>query len=131
MIFKLTMMTPLPVCFKTGELDIAESFPARKPTPCRQLVNTLLYRLSFPILQRCSQRAKAIRRSPGSENQKALALTIDRDYVIEVAQNNALPAYAFVPNGMADADGGDFRENGLATTSAVRLCADVEMPKLS
>jgi oligopeptide transport system substrate-binding protein len=29
-----------------------------------------------------------------------------------VVQNNALPAYAFVPAGMVDADGKDFRANG-------------------
>jgi ABC-type transport system substrate-binding protein len=40
--------------------------------------------------------------------RKALALAIDRDYIIEVAQNEAVPAFEFVPAGVPDADGTDF-----------------------
>ena len=40
--------------------------------------------------------------------RKALALAVDREYIIEVAQNEAVPAYEFVPAGVPDADGSDF-----------------------
>jgi oligopeptide transport system substrate-binding protein len=58
--------------------------------------------------------------------RRALALAIDREYVIEVAENQALPAYAFVPNGMADADNGDFRENGGNYFGSGDYNADIE-----
>lgn len=43
--------------------------------------------------------------------RKALALAINRDELIEILQNEAIPAYGFVPPGVPDADGGDFKEN--------------------
>jgi oligopeptide transport system substrate-binding protein len=43
--------------------------------------------------------------------RKALALAINRDELIEILQNEAIPAFGFVPPGVPDADGGDFKEN--------------------
>lgn len=43
--------------------------------------------------------------------RKALALSIDRDYVTSVAQQG-IPAYAFVPPGLMDVDGKEFRAVG-------------------
>jgi len=44
---------------------------------------------------------------------KAFALAIDRRMLTEhVTKGGQTPAYAFVPHGIPDADGGDFRENG-------------------
>ena len=45
--------------------------------------------------------------------RKALALAFDRNYIISnITKMNQTPAYAFVPYGMKDGDGKDFRENG-------------------
>ena len=45
--------------------------------------------------------------------RKALALAFDRNYIISnITKMNQTPAYAFVPYGMKNGDGKDFRENG-------------------
>ena len=45
--------------------------------------------------------------------RKALALAIDRKKIVEnVTQGGQLPAYAFVPPGIPEPDGSDFREEG-------------------
>ena len=47
------------------------------------------------------------------EVRKALALAIDRPFIVtQVTKQNQIPAYAWVPEGMADVDGKTFRENG-------------------
>lgn len=45
--------------------------------------------------------------------RKALTLAIDRTSIVEkVTQGGQLPAFAFVPPGIAEPDGSDFRKNG-------------------
>ena len=45
--------------------------------------------------------------------RRALGLAIDRKMLTEhVTKGGQIPALAFVPSGIPDADGGDFRENG-------------------
>lgn len=49
--------------------------------------------------------------------RKAIALLIDREYIIEtVAQAGQEPANTFIPTGMADGNGGEFRKNDDAYT---------------
>jgi oligopeptide transport system substrate-binding protein len=99
--------------FKTGELDICESFPSEEVAAMKAAGNFNVQPIIGTYFFCVNVEAKD--GNPdillNAKFRKALALAIDRDYVIEVVQNNALPAYAFVPKGMADADGNDFREN--------------------
>lgn len=45
--------------------------------------------------------------------RQALSMAINREVIVkEVSQGGEFPAYAVVPGGILDADGGDFRENG-------------------
>lgn len=115
LVFKLTDDDAAALAaYKTGELDICESFPAEETDAMKAtgeyFVEPIIGTYFFCVEVQPKEGNPEILQDP--KFRKALALAIDREYVIEVAQNNALPAYAFVPNGMADADNGDFRENG-------------------
>ncbi len=115
LVFKLTDDDAAALAaYKTGELDICESFPAEETDAMKAtgefFVEPIIGTYFFAVEVQPKEGNPEILQDP--KFRKALALAIDREYVIEVAQNNALPAYAFVPNGMVDADGGDYRENG-------------------
>lgn len=115
LVFKLTDDDAAALsAYKTGELDICESFPAEETDAMKAtgqyFVEPITGTYFFCVMVAPKEGNPEILQDP--KFRKALALAIDRDYVIEVAQNQALPAYAFVPNGMVDANGGDFRENG-------------------
>lgn len=52
-----------------------------------------------------------------ADMRKAIALLIDREYIIEtIAQAEQEPANTFIPTGMADGNGGEFRKNDDAYT---------------
>ncbi len=97
--------------FETGELDICESLPPSETKRMQEkgvyhvepIVGTYFYCVNVEGDQAILKDVKF---------RKALALAINRDRMIEVAQNDALPAYAFVPKGMPEPDGKDFREKG-------------------
>jgi oligopeptide transport system substrate-binding protein len=115
LVFKLTDDDAAALsAYKTGELDICESFPPEETEAMKATgafhVEPIIGTYFYCVEVQPREGNPDILQNP--KFRKALALAIDRDYVIEVAQNNALPAYAFVPKGMVDADGGDFRENG-------------------
>lgn len=51
--------------------------------------------------------------------RRALALLVDRDYICEnIGQTGQKPANSFIPEGMADGNGGIFKENDSAYTYA-------------
>ena len=132
LVFKLTDDDAAALsAFKTGELDIAESFPAEETAAMQTAgqfnVEPIIGTYFFSVEVQPKEGNPEILQDP--KFRKALALAIDREYVIEVAENQALPAYAFVPNGMADADGGDFRENGGNYFGSGDYNADIEEAK--
>ncbi len=93
--------------FESGEMDIAETFPPEETQRMKDAgffnVKPILGTYFIVInLEGDSDFLKDPR------VRKALALSIDRDYAIEVAQNEAVPAFEFVPAGVPDADGTDF-----------------------
>ncbi len=52
--------------------------------------------------------------------RKAFSLLIDREYIVEaIGQANQQPANTFIPAGMADGNGGEFRQNDDAYTYPV------------
>ena len=52
--------------------------------------------------------------------REAFSLLIDRDYIVEnVGQSGQIPANSFIPLGMADGNGGEFRANDDAFTNPV------------
>jgi ABC-type oligopeptide transport system substrate-binding subunit len=129
LVFKLTDDDAAALsAFKTGELDIAESFPAEETTAMKTAgqfnVEPIIGTYFFAVQVQPREGNPEILQNP--KFRRALALAIDREYVIEVAENQALPAYAFVPNGMADADNGDFRENGGNYFGSGDYNADIE-----
>ncbi len=95
--------------FETGEIDICETFPSEETDRMKtagffEIDSSLGVYYASVNMEDPAMQDPAIR--------KALALAIDRQDVIDVVKNNAQPAYAFVPGGFVDADGGDFRTNG-------------------
>ncbi len=98
------------IAFQTGEMDIAESFPAEET---QSMKDQGFFRVApiigtyFSIINIEKNNDALMNR----EVRRALALAIDRQYIIDVIQNEGIPAYAFVCPGMPDITG-DFRENG-------------------
>ncbi len=93
--------------FESGEMDIAESFP---PEETQRMKDAGYFNVK-PILGTyfvCINLEGDSDFLKDPRVRKALALAIDRDYIIEVAQNEAVPAFEFVPAGVPDADGTDF-----------------------
>lgn len=93
--------------FESGEMDIAESFP---PEETQRMKDAGYFNVK-PILGTYFivinlEGDSDFLKDPNI--RKALALAVDRDYIIEVAQNEAVPAFEFVPAGVPDADGTDF-----------------------
>ncbi len=98
--------------FESGELDFVENiFP---PDETQRMKDAGFFRLgtsvgTYFLVINLKKNNEALL---DPRVREAIALSIDREYIIEVVQNNATPAYAFVCPGMTDSDGKDFRENG-------------------
>ncbi len=93
--------------FESGEMDIAETFP---PEETQRMKDAGFFNVK-PILGTYFIVINLEGDSDFLKDPKvrlALALAVDRDYIIEVAQNEAVPAFEFVPAGVPDADGTDF-----------------------
>ncbi len=94
--------------FESGEIDIVEDFPPEETKRLKD-AGKLFEEPSVGTYYVCVN-AEA----PEMQDiavRKALSLSIDREYVCEVAQQG-IPAYAFVAPGVLDVAGKTFREVG-------------------
>lgn len=67
-----------------------------------------------------------------AEMRKAFSLLIDREYIVEtIAQAGQEPANTFIPAGMADGNGGEFRKNDDAYTYPDKENVGYYNPKLT
>ncbi len=96
--------------FETGEIDMTHTVPGPEIPRLEQTgeLNILPYLGTYYYIFQ-------IEKPPLDDInvRKALTLAIDREALVtNVTQGGQLPAFAYVPPGIPEADGSDFRENG-------------------
>ncbi len=101
--------------FKDGSLQFADTIATDvmatvKDTPEFHKIDTLgTYYCGFNVNSELFA-GKTVEQAAGM--RKAFALLIDREYIVEtIAQAGQEPANTFIPTGMADGNGGEFRKN--------------------
>ncbi len=117
--------------FETGEIDVTYTVPGPE-IPRLQETGELYIFPYFGTYYYIFQ----VEKPPLDDInvRKALTLAIDRQALVDsVTQGGQLPAYAFVPNGIPEADGSDFRDNGgdffaYDVEEAQRLLAEAGYP---
>lgn len=112
--------TAIFAAYNAGDLDFADTVPTDEiqnllDNPEFHIIDNLgTYYVSFnvnsPLFEgKTPEQANAMRR--------ALSLLIDRDYIVEnVGQTGQIPANTFIPAGMLDGNGSEFRVNDDAYT---------------
>lgn len=96
--------------FETGELDMTNTVPGQEIPRLEKTpeLNIFPYLGTYYFLYN-------VTRKPFDDVRvrKALAMAIDRQTLIDnITQGGQLPAYAFVPPGVSEPSGGDFRKTG-------------------
>lgn len=117
--------------FETGEIDVTHTVPGPE-IPRLQQTGELHIFPYFGTYYFIFQ----VEKSPLDDVRvrKALTLAIDREALVtNVTQGGQLPAYAFVPSGIPEHDGSDFREKGgdffaMDVEAAQQLLADAGYP---
>ena len=106
--------------FKDGSLQFADTIATDvmatvKDTPEFHKIDTLgTYYCGFNVNSELFA-GKTVEQAAGM--RKAFSLLIDREYIVEtIAQAGQEPANTFIPTGMADGNGGEFRKNDDAYT---------------
>ena len=96
--------------FKSGELDFIQDAPqAELPSLIASGDMKILNYLGTYYV--CFQTQKAPFDNP--KVREAFTLAVDRTYIVnKVTQSGQVEAGGYVPSGISDADGGDFREEG-------------------
>lgn len=112
--------TAIYAAYNAGDLDFADTVPTDEiqsllDNPEFYIVDQLgTYYVGFNVNSslfdgKTAAQANAMRR--------AFALLVDRDYIVEtIGQTGQQPANSFIPEGMADGNGGVFKENDSAYT---------------
>lgn len=112
--------TAIFAAYNAGDLDFADTVPTDEianllDDPEFHIVDNLgtyyvCFNVNSPLFEgKTAEQASAMRR--------ALTLLIDRDYIVEnVGQTGQQPANTFIPAGMLDGNGGEFRANDDAYT---------------
>lgn len=100
--------------FQTGELDLALYVPA--DVTANYAGDPALIHLDPVVTNTFLWINCTGETNPALANtdvRRALSLAVDRDQLLVLigANDTKYPLYGYVPKGMADADGGDFREN--------------------
>lgn len=96
--------------FKTGQIDFQNEVPVQELAALRNSKELKIAPDASVYFYRFN-----VTRKPFDNPlvRKALAMAIDRRQIVEnVLQAGQKPAFAYVPFGLKDADGKDFRENG-------------------
>ena len=112
--------TAIFAAYNAGDLDFADTVPTDEiqnllDNPEFHIIDNLgtyyvCFNVNSPLFEgKTPEQANAMRRG--------LSLLIDRDYIVEnVGQTGQIPANTFIPAGMLDGNGGEFRVNDDAYT---------------
>lgn len=121
--------------FKDGSLQFADTIATDvmatvKDTPEFHKIDTLgTYYCGFNVNSELFA-GKTVEQA--AEMRKAFSLLIDREYIVEtIAQAGQEPANTFIPTGMADGNGGEFRKNDDAYTYPDKENVGYYNPKLT
>ena len=121
--------------FKDGSLQFADTIATDvmatvKDTPEFHKIDTLgTYYCGFNVNSELFA-GKTVEQAAGM--RKAFSLLIDREYIVEtIAQAGQEPANTFIPTGMADGNGGEFRKNDDAYTYPDKENVGYYNPKLT
>ena len=107
--------TAIFAAYNAGDLDFADTVPTDEiqnllDNPEFHIIDNLgtyyvCFNVNSPLFEgKTPEQANAMRRG--------LSLLIDRDYIVEnVGQTGQIPANTFIPAGMLDGNGGEFRVN--------------------
>ena len=121
--------------FKDGSLQFADTIATDvmatvKDTPEFHKIDTLgTYYCGFNVNSDLFA-GKTVEQAAGM--RKAFSLLIDREYIVEtIAQAGQEPANTFIPTGMADGNGGEFRKNDDAYTYPDKENVGYYNPKLT
>lgn len=121
--------------FKDGSLQFADTIATDvmatvKDTPEFHKIDTLgTYYCGFNVNSELFA-GKTVEQAAGM--RKAFSLLIDREYIVEtIAQAEQEPANTFIPTGMADGNGGEFRKNDDAYTYPDKENVGYYNPKLT
>lgn len=104
--------TAIYAAYNAGDLDFADTVPtdevaALLDNPEFHIIDTLgTYYVGFNVN---SDIFSGLTAEQANEMREALSLLIDRQYIVDtVGQTGQIPAYSFVPEGMADGNGSVF-----------------------
>lgn len=121
--------------FKDGSLQFADTIATDvmatvKDTPEFHKIDVLgTYYCGFNVNSELFA-GKTVEQAAGM--RKAFSLLIDREYIVEtIAQAGQEPANTFIPTGMADGNGGEFRKNDDAYTYPDKENVGYYNPKLT
>lgn len=121
--------------FKDGSLQFADTIATDvmatvKDTPEFHKIDVLgTYYCGFNVNSELFA-GKTVEQAAGM--RKAFSLLIDREYIVEtIAQAGQEPANTFIPAGMADGNGGEFRKNDDAYTYPDKENVGYYNPKLT
>lgn len=112
--------TAIFAAYNAGDLDLADTVPDDEiqtllDNPEFYVVDNLgTYYVGFNVKSKLFEG-----KTPAQANamRRAISLLIDRDYIAEnIGQTGQKPANTFIPNGMADGNGGIFKTNDDAYT---------------
>lgn len=115
--------TAIYAAYNAGDIDFADTVPTDEiqtllENPEFHIIPNLgtyyvCFNVNSPLFEgKTPEQASAMRRG--------LTLLIDRDYIVEnIGQTGQIPANTFVPAGMLDGNGGEFRTNDDAYTYPV------------
>ncbi len=116
--------------YQAGDLDFIDSIPTDEMSNAKQTSEYYLnsqmgnYYVAFNVKSslfdgKTPAQASAMRR--------AFALLVDRDYIVtNIGQADQVPAATFIPDGMADGNGGIFKDRDYYDPTADALDANVE-----
>lgn len=117
--FMLTEDAPVSyAAYQSGDLDFADAIPTDEIKALKESQNPEFHKVDelgtyFVIFNVNSKLFDGKTVEQANAMRKGLSRLIDRQYIIDtVAQTDQIPANTFIPAGMNDGHGGEFRTNG-------------------
>jgi len=120
--------TAIYAAYNAGDLDFADTVPTDEvgnllDNPEFNIIDTLgTYYVCFNV---GSKMFDGLTAEQASEMRQALSLLIDRQYIVDtVGQTGQVPADTFIPDGMADGNGGVFEASDFGYYDATKTGAE-------